>query len=64
MTDEDRPIPRWPLFAVLGLSLVFVLGVKAWDRGHEVGYGLLVVAGCVLIGCERIAVAIKGRERD
>lgn len=49
--------------AVFVAAAVFLLGLEAWGDGREIGFGLLLLAGSVLIGCERIAVAIRGSER-
>lgn len=49
----------WLLLLFLALVAVVALGVKAWGSGHEVGYSILVLAGCTLFGLERVAVAIR-----
>ncbi|MBS4100191.1 hypothetical protein, partial [Tsukamurella paurometabola] len=61
----DDPQPErwtdglWLLLTVLGVVAVIALGVKSWYAGREVGFGILVLAGCVLFGLERVAVAIR-----
>lgn len=49
--------------AVLIGFVVVGFGIAAWNTVHELTFVFLVLAGCVLFGCERIAAAIKGRER-
>ncbi len=50
--------------AVLVGMVVLGLGVAAWNTAHELTFVFLVLAGSVLLGCERIAVAIRARDRD
>ncbi|WP_133298763.1 hypothetical protein [Tsukamurella pulmonis] len=64
MTDRKISGSPWPVLAVFGVAFLFVVGLNAWRAGHEIGFGLLVLSGCVLFGCERIAVAIRARNRD
>ncbi|TWS25939.1 hypothetical protein FK268_01405 [Tsukamurella sputi] len=64
MTDKKMSGSPWPVVVVFAVVAVFILGLNAWGAGREAGFGLLVLAGCVLIGCERIAVAIRQRDRD
>lgn len=62
--SSPRSFPtRWPLIIVLGLFAVSLLGVKAWGEGREVGYSILVLAGCVLFGLECVAAAIRSSGR-
>jgi hypothetical protein len=63
MTDKKFAGSPWPVAAVFVAAAVFLLGLEAWGDGREIGFGLLLLAGSVLIGCERIAVAIRGSER-
>lgn len=65
MTEQNKSgagaqqAPWWPIVAVLGATLVVFLGIAAWNAGHDVAFAVLVLAGAVVLGCERIVVAIK-----
>lgn len=59
----DNAILRLNAAVLVGI-VTLGLGVAAWNTAHELTFVFLVLAGCVLLGCERIAVAIRGRERD
>ncbi|BDD83351.1 hypothetical protein TPB0596_31140 [Tsukamurella pulmonis] len=59
----DNAILRINAAALVGIA-VLGLGIAAWNTAHELTFALLVLAGCVLLACERVAVAIKGRGRE